>query len=317
MPSLDDEIDALYRLPLAEFVAARNALARRAGDRAAAVKGLARPATAAWAVNQLYWRRRGVFDALVRASEASRQAQLKALAGGQVDVARAEARHRRALDAAVEAAVTFLRAAGDPVSSATLGALTATLEAVPTPEVNGRLARPIQAVGFGLLAGLLGGTGADPADRRPAEVVPFERARRARAARLAADDDAPGVPRRRAQEPSREPPATRDVERARRAAEARRVTRERLQTALAEADGRARAAAAALERLTRARESAERRVHELRTELRDAEKRLSARRREVQRARQEANAAAREQATLARKLAALDTDRGDGRRRGS
>jgi hypothetical protein len=37
----------------------------------------------------------------------------------------------------------------------------------------------------------------------------------------------------------------------------------------------------------------------------------------VQRARQEANAAAREQATLARKLAALDTDRGDGRRRGS
>ena len=63
MPSLDDEIDALYRLPLAEFVAARNALARRAGDRAAAVKGLARPATAAWAVNQLYWRRRGVFDA--------------------------------------------------------------------------------------------------------------------------------------------------------------------------------------------------------------------------------------------------------------
>ena len=53
-----DEIDQLFALPLDEFTAARNELARRLkqdGDAEAAegVRGLAKPTVAAWAVNQL------------------------------------------------------------------------------------------------------------------------------------------------------------------------------------------------------------------------------------------------------------------------
>ena len=57
---LDLEIDGLFRLPLSDFTAARNALAgrlkkdKRAID-AERVKALAKPPAPAWAVNQLYW----------------------------------------------------------------------------------------------------------------------------------------------------------------------------------------------------------------------------------------------------------------------
>jgi hypothetical protein len=54
----EKDVDALYGLPLEEFTKARNALAdelRSQGDREAAnrVKALAKPTTAAWAVNQV------------------------------------------------------------------------------------------------------------------------------------------------------------------------------------------------------------------------------------------------------------------------
>src|ERR687892_248895 len=54
----ETEIAALYRLPVAEFVAARDQLAKRlrsAGDREAArrVAALRRPSVSVWAANQL------------------------------------------------------------------------------------------------------------------------------------------------------------------------------------------------------------------------------------------------------------------------
>ena len=48
MSALDDKIDELYALPLADFTAARNALAKTLkGDEAAAVKRLEKPSVVA------------------------------------------------------------------------------------------------------------------------------------------------------------------------------------------------------------------------------------------------------------------------------
>ena len=46
-----DEVDRLYELPLEEFTAARNELAKRLGD--TSVKELKKPTVTAWTVNQL------------------------------------------------------------------------------------------------------------------------------------------------------------------------------------------------------------------------------------------------------------------------
>src|SRR5215467_583167 len=62
---LDAEIDRLYQLPLDEFTAARNVLAKQAGGEAGRVRALGKPSVPAWIVNQLYWRDRKVWDALV------------------------------------------------------------------------------------------------------------------------------------------------------------------------------------------------------------------------------------------------------------
>ena len=59
--SPDDLIDQLYQLPLDEFTAARNALAKSSGQ--ASLKALEKPTLAAWAVNQLYWHQRATYDA--------------------------------------------------------------------------------------------------------------------------------------------------------------------------------------------------------------------------------------------------------------
>ena len=67
---LEDDIDALFKLPLAEFTSERNTLAARLkkeGRRndADRVKLLAKPSISAWAVNQLYWDHREAFDQLM------------------------------------------------------------------------------------------------------------------------------------------------------------------------------------------------------------------------------------------------------------
>ena len=61
-----DRVDALYREPSSNFIAARNALAsalKREGEADAAerVKHLAKPSPSAWALNQVYWRERPLF----------------------------------------------------------------------------------------------------------------------------------------------------------------------------------------------------------------------------------------------------------------
>src|SRR4030095_2589977 len=70
VPSLDSQIDDLYRAPLGSFVSARTALAKTlTGADAQRVKRLPKPTLVPWAVNQVYWRARAVFDRLMKAGE--------------------------------------------------------------------------------------------------------------------------------------------------------------------------------------------------------------------------------------------------------
>lgn len=303
MPSLDDEIDALYQLAPAEFTAKRNELIKRAGTRAAEVKALAKPSAPAWAVNQLYWHRRPVFDALVKASEARRAAHVRQVAGKSADLELADARHRAALDAAVEAATALLRQSGDAASAATVDVLTRTLEAVPSPEVRGRLTRPIESMGFSALAALMTGKSGPALPRQPADVVVMKRRGEA-----GTDVNVGVAPRGR--QPARPSAASasraeeqRAADQARRAEEERRQReRDRLKKALAAAQAKEREAATALTKARQAAERANARVEQMEHDLDDARRALSNRREDAERARRAINDAVAERVAIERQL---------------
>lgn len=95
-PSTD--VDALFKLPLGEFTAARNALVarlRKDGRQAEAnaAKALSKPSISAWVANQLYWHHRAAFDRLIEAGESLRRAQGQQMPGSsareRVDARRA------------------------------------------------------------------------------------------------------------------------------------------------------------------------------------------------------------------------------------
>jgi hypothetical protein len=82
----DDAVDRLYGVALDEFVPARDALARELRDEgrrgeAAAVKALAKPSVAAWAVNQAVRTQRGAARELWRAGDDLAAAQAAVLEG--------------------------------------------------------------------------------------------------------------------------------------------------------------------------------------------------------------------------------------------
>jgi len=163
MPSrtLDAEIDRLYQLPLEEFTAARNALAKTAGADAARVRALAKPPVAAWAVNQLRWRKRDVWDALIEAAENARRVNRAALAGRAGDVRAATEVHNHAVDDALRETLTLLADAA-PATDATRHAIATTLRALPADEPPGRLTRVLQPAGFEALSGLTIARGVAP-----------------------------------------------------------------------------------------------------------------------------------------------------------
>jgi hypothetical protein len=154
--SLDAKIDALYQGPPEGFVAARTALAKTlGGDEAKRVKALQKPAAAPWAVNQVYWHARSVYDRLMKTGAALRSAQISALGGRSADVRGASEAHRQALAAAVKEAQRLADRAGVNPSQ---DALTQTLEALSLAdnpaEPPGRVTKPLQPAGFEALAGV-------------------------------------------------------------------------------------------------------------------------------------------------------------------
>jgi len=179
---LDAALAALYQLPLEQFVATRDQLARRlraAGDRATArqVAGLRRPLVSAWAANQLAHAAPNAVAELLEAGAALRQAQQDALAGqpGAARQLRTASAHLRAAIIRLSArAETLLVRAGHSASDATLARLAATLQAAATGDeatraalAQGRLQGDLDPAGFGLD---LGSAPAEPA--APANVAP-------------------------------------------------------------------------------------------------------------------------------------------------
>ena len=180
---LDDDIDALYRLPLAEFTAARNALAGRLkqdrrGDEADFVKTLAKPSVSAWAANQLYWKHGEVFDQLIAASDRLRQAQTSSLARKVADLRGALEARQEALSRLSDLATALMRDAGHNPNLDAVRRVTATLEAmsvyvsIPDGPRPGRLAQDVDPPGFESLSSLMSGAVITKRIKEPARVTP-------------------------------------------------------------------------------------------------------------------------------------------------
>jgi hypothetical protein len=155
MASFEAQIDELYKAPLQQFVQLRAALAKTlTGEDARRVKALVKPTLVPWAVNQLYWRARPVYDRLSSSGARLRAVQIAGLEGRSADVHRASETHRQALTEAVNQATSLASRAGarpDP------DALTQTLEALSLSsnvDAPGRLTKPLQPAGFEALAGV-------------------------------------------------------------------------------------------------------------------------------------------------------------------
>lgn len=151
--SLDAELDKLYQLPLDEFTAARNALARDAGGSAADIRALPKPPLPAWAVNQLYWKSRRIYDALIDAATTLRSAHKAVLGGRSGDLRGSSQAHDEALDRALKATLDLLADAGQKATEATRQAVLNILRALPSTDPPGRLARALQPGGFEMLTG--------------------------------------------------------------------------------------------------------------------------------------------------------------------
>lgn len=177
MSKLDDDIDSLFRLPLADFTSARNALAarlkqeRRQND-ADRVKLLTKPSISAWAVNQLYWKHRDAFNDLIAAAKRFGPARVAAKAAGMRDSLDAR---REALNELSDLATALLRDGGHSPTQDTLRRIVTTLEAMsayallpdgPTP---GRLTQDLDPPSFESLASLMSAPGsAKETDSTPA-----------------------------------------------------------------------------------------------------------------------------------------------------
>ena len=156
MSPLDAQIDDLYRLSLAEFTPARNALAKTVrGADATHVRKAAKPTVVAWAVNQVYWRSRATYDRLMRAGEKLRHAQIAALTGKAAELRGAGDAHRRALADAVREAERIASGSGSkPAADALMRTFEALSLAKEPPAAPGRLVEALQPAGFEALAGV-------------------------------------------------------------------------------------------------------------------------------------------------------------------
>jgi hypothetical protein len=130
--------EELYGLPPDEFMAARDALAKAAGDREAAraIKALRKPSLAAWALNQLVRQQRPAVEELIALGDDLRQAQER-LAGDEL---RALGRQRHQLVRAVAGqAADLARTMGRPLSPAVVEQVARSLDAALTDRDNAAL----------------------------------------------------------------------------------------------------------------------------------------------------------------------------------
>jgi len=184
MPKLDDDIDALFKLPLTEFVSARKALAARLKKNGLVsesenVTALAKPSISAWTVNQLYWRHRESFDELTATGQRFRRAQV---AGKMVNMREALDARRDALSHLSDLATEVLCDAGHNPSLDTLRRIGTTLEALSVATslsdgaTLGRLTADIDPPGFDSFGSFTPSAGATKRAAKPPHVSPAKKA---------------------------------------------------------------------------------------------------------------------------------------------
>jgi hypothetical protein len=204
----DDRTDALYGLPLEEFTAARNALARelrQEGDRKRAeeVAGLRKPTRTAWAVNQVVRTQRRATDELLAAGEEVRHAQQRVLAGqaSSNELTRATERERAAVQKLVDTARGLLTARGE-LSDDVLDRVAETLHAAALDDdtrrlvETGRLDRERRVADLGTMGGK-GGAQRTRKGRRGSAAPAADRATEKAPARAAAKERLAGVRKQR------------------------------------------------------------------------------------------------------------------------
>src|SRR6266404_9399523 len=183
--NLEDDVDALFRLPLAEFIAARKTLAARLkqdgrGNEADRVKALVKPSISAWAVNQLYWKHREAFDRLIESGARFHKAQSSRLAGKLADMRTALDARREALTQLSDIATSLLRDAGHNPTPDTIHRITTTLEAMSAyasrsdAPRRGRLTHDIDPPGFDSFASSIPGAGMTKPTGEPARLAPSQ-----------------------------------------------------------------------------------------------------------------------------------------------
>jgi hypothetical protein len=179
---VDEDVDALFTLPLSEFMSARKTLAAQLkqlgrGSDADRVKALAKPSISAWTVNQLYWNHREAFDQLIATGQRFRQVQTSRLAGKVAEMREALDARREALSHLEGLATELLHDAGHNPTLDTLRRVTTTLEALsvyaslPDAPPSGRLTHDVDPPGFESLTSSIAGTGMMARTPQPARVT--------------------------------------------------------------------------------------------------------------------------------------------------
>jgi hypothetical protein len=166
LATLEREIDRLYALPLDEFTARRNELAKRLKqqgeeDAAEEVTALVKPSVPAWTINQLARRQKKEVQALLATGTKLKKAQERALAGGGADALQAaRADERQTVRDLTQRAAEILEEAGRPATRAVLERIRATLGAAVLTDPEraalkaGRLTSEVEVSGFDALAGI-------------------------------------------------------------------------------------------------------------------------------------------------------------------
>jgi hypothetical protein len=166
---LEDELDRLYALPLNEFTAARDEIAKRLrgeGERELAdeVKQLRKPSVAVWLVNRLAREREVDVKRLLKAGEAMAKAQAKAT---REDLGAARRDEEHALERlALAARETGVGAQAVDRAIQTLRAASLTPEGRELLK-RGRLTEELEPPGFEALAGMPAPTRAKTKAGRP------------------------------------------------------------------------------------------------------------------------------------------------------
>ena len=188
--NVEDDIDALFRLPLSDFIGARKTLGAKLkkegrAEEAARVNALGKPSVSAWTVNQLYWQHRDSFDQLIATGQRLRQTQTKGRAGKPVDLRAAFDERRELLAHLSDLAAALMSDSGHNPALDTLRRIATTLEAMsayaslPEGVSAGRLTKDIDPPGFDSLAGFAASAVTPRRSEEPARVSQANKSSRA------------------------------------------------------------------------------------------------------------------------------------------